>query len=95
MRRIAAPAARNLSKVARVMFTADGDEVAARAGASVAAALIAAGRPALGRSPRDGRPRGAFCLMGVCQQCVMRIDGVRRPACMVEARAGMVVESLA
>ncbi len=92
---MAAPDARDTSRKTCATLVVDGEEVPARPGASVAAALAAAGRLALGRSPRAGRPRGAFCMMGVCQQCVMRIDGARRPSCLTEARDGMVVETLA
>lgn len=78
-----------------VTIVVGGTPVAARRGESVAAALMAAGRLALRRSPGAGRPRGAFCLMGVCQECVVRIDGATRPACMTEVREGMVVEAAA
>ncbi|MEL6266457.1 MAG: (2Fe-2S)-binding protein [Pseudomonadota bacterium] len=84
--RIDAPAA--------IRLRMEGADVLAIAGESVAAALMAHGRLTLRHAPRSGAPRGAFCLMGVCQECVMLIDGVRRQACMAEARDGMVVESL-
>lgn len=77
----------------RIGITVDAAPVRARAGESVATALMADGRLRLRRSPREGAPRGAFCLMGVCQECVVRIDGIRRPACLVEVRDGMVVET--
>lgn len=79
---------------ATITLTVDGVCVPARAGESVAAALMAHGRLALRHAPRSGAPRGAFCLMGVCQECVMLIDGIGRQACMAEARDGMKVESL-
>jgi sarcosine oxidase subunit alpha len=77
---------------ADVTIALDGARVTARAGESVAAALMASGHLALRTSPRSGAPRGAFCLMGVCQECVMRIDGVRQQACTVEVQDGMTVE---
>lgn len=75
-----------------ITFTLDGRPVSARRGETVAAALMADGRLRLRDSPRAGTPRGAFCLMGVCQECVVLIDGMRRQACMVEANEGMKVE---
>jgi aerobic-type carbon monoxide dehydrogenase small subunit (CoxS/CutS family) len=42
-------------------------------------------------SPRDGTPRGALCFMGVCQECVVRIDGATVQACLVPVRAGLDV----
>ena len=56
----------------------DGAEIPARRGESIAAALTRAGIFEL----RDGR--GMFCGMGVCQDCVVEIDGRTRRACMTE-----------
>lgn len=69
----------------------DGSPVPASPGQSVAAALLAAGILWLRCSPRTQAPRGAFCLMGTCQECVLRIDGLARPACQVAAQDGMAV----
>ena len=46
------------------------------------------------RSPRTGSPRGAFCMMGVCQECLVRIDGMLRQACLTPVEDGMRVESV-
>lgn len=70
----------------------DGRPVAAFEGESIAAALWAAGLRTLRHSPRAGGPRGAFCMMGVCQECVVRIDGRVVQACMEPARPGMEVQ---
>lgn len=69
----------------------DGIAVAAAPGQSVAAALMAAGTLLLRRSPRAGTPRGAFCLSGVCQECVVQIDGAMVLACQVPVRPGLAV----
>ncbi|HEU4383730.1 MAG TPA: 2Fe-2S iron-sulfur cluster-binding protein [Anaeromyxobacteraceae bacterium] len=72
----------------------DGSRVPARGGESVAAALLAAGRPLLGRSPKYHRPRGPFCLAGSCGQCLVRVEGqpnVR--ACRTACRDGLRVET--
>jgi sarcosine oxidase subunit alpha len=74
-----------------VPITVDGTAVFVPAGISLAAALIAAGRRVLRRSPRAGLPRGAFCFMGVCQECVVIVDGRVGRACMTEVRAGLQV----
>ena len=71
----------------------DGIPVEAFAGESVAAALLASGVRQLRSSPRAGSPRGAFCLMGVCQECVVTIDGSRVPSCQAPVRAGLTVAS--
>ena len=56
---------------------------------SVAGALLEAGILRLRSSPRNGAPRGAFCFMGVCQECAILIDGRVQQACLVRPQAGM------
>ncbi len=53
----------------------DGRAFVARAGDSVAAALLAAGRAACRSTAVSGSPRGPFCLMGACFDCLVEIDG--------------------
>lgn len=77
---------------AEVTFTFAGQAVRARAGESVAMALWAAGVTTLRRSSKDGSPRGVLCNMGICYECLLRIDGVPLRACMTAVRDGMVVE---
>ena len=72
----------------------NGAGIRCRAGETVAAALLCAGRLDLRRSPRTGSPRGAFCMMGVCQECLVRVDGVLRQACLTPVEDGMQVESV-
>jgi predicted molibdopterin-dependent oxidoreductase YjgC len=74
-----------------VTITLDGLPLSGAAGATVASLLLANAVRTLRRSPRAGTPRGAFCLMGVCQECLVVIDGTVRQACLVAARDGMQV----
>jgi hypothetical protein len=76
-----------------VEFTVDGRTLSAPAGEPLASALAAAGLLRLRSSPRAGGPRGAFCFMGVCQECLVRADGVPRQACLTPVVAGMTVET--
>lgn len=63
--------------------------VAAVEGDTVAAALLAAGRWTF-RRDQDGAARGPFCLMGVCQECLVEVDGVpNRRACLLPVAHGM------
>lgn len=80
------------SRGPEVTIRVDGVEVLAHAGESLAAALLAAGILRLRDSPRAGSPRGALCFMGVCQECVVRVDGAVAQACQVEVAAGMRVD---
>lgn len=75
-------------------FTMNGKSVEAFAGESVAAALMAAGQRELRHSPRGGAPRGAFCFMGSCQECLVWVGSRKLPSCQVPVSAGLVVESL-
>lgn len=77
--------------VAPVTF--DGRPIEARRGETVAAALAANGVMAL-RTTRGGSARGLFCGMGVCQDCLVEIDG--RPnqrACMTKIERPMAVRT--
>jgi predicted molibdopterin-dependent oxidoreductase YjgC len=75
-----------------VTITVDGTPLRAASGDTVAAALMASANPISRETPVTGAPRAPFCLMGVCFDCLMEIDGVpNRQACMVEVRAGMTV----
>ncbi|MDT2058580.1 MAG: 2Fe-2S iron-sulfur cluster-binding protein, partial [Planktomarina sp.] len=75
----------------RLLFHWNNDPVLARAGDSIAAALTVAGIQILGKR-RSGRTRGQFCGMGVCQDCLVVVDGMRsQRACMTEVRDGMTV----
>ena len=78
---------------ASVEFYFDGRVVTGRSGQSVAIALWDAGIRALRLSPVDSAPRGMFCAIGICQECVVMIDGVRRPSCVTVVQPGMRVLS--
>jgi predicted molibdopterin-dependent oxidoreductase YjgC len=77
----------------RVSFRFDGRPLTAYEGETLACALAAAGVRALRSSPRSGDPRGMFCLMGSCQECVVRIGGRHTPACQEPVREGLEVHS--
>lgn len=77
----------------RVAVTIDGRPFEARAGDTVAAALLAAGLADCRTTPVSGRARGPYCLMGVCFDCLVVIDGrPNQQACLTQVRPGMRVE---
>ena len=77
----------------QVRMEFEGEELLAQQGDTVAAALLAGGHWQFRTSPVSGAPRGPFCMMGVCFECLVEIDGVaNRQACMTEARDGMRVK---
>ena len=78
---------------AAVAVTIDGEPFHAREGDSVAAALLAAGHTHCRETPVTGAKRGPYCMMGVCFDCLVTIDGIgNRQACLVRVREGMRVE---
>ncbi len=73
-----------------VVVSIDGAPARARAGDSVAAALLGAGQAHCRTTPVSGAPRAPYCLMGVCFECLVEIDGVgNRQACLVRVQPGM------
>lgn len=75
-----------------VQISVDGVECLVPDGEPLATSLLAAGYVVLRKSPHQHNPRGAFCLMGACQECAIYVDGQIAQACMTPVRAGMVVQ---
>lgn len=98
-----APAARG----APITLWIDGQPVTAYAGETLAGVLFATGRRAIHRAPPAGhaaRPRGVYCGMGVCFECLVWIEtpSVAQPgapmhysarACLTPAEDGMRVHT--
>lgn len=61
-------------------------------GVTVAAAL-GLWTQGIARHSVQGDPRGAFCGMGVCQECRVLVNGQRRLACQTVCTPGMVVQT--
>ncbi len=77
----------------RVSFNFDGRELDAIDGEPIAVALLAAGVRVFRTTPA-GHPRGGFCFVGRCADCLMVVDGVPNTrACQTAIRAGMRVET--
>jgi aerobic-type carbon monoxide dehydrogenase small subunit (CoxS/CutS family) len=75
-----------------ITFTFAGKTVRARRGESIAMALWAMGQQELRHSSKDGAPRGVLCNMGICYECLVRINGAVVRSCMVPVTEGLVVE---
>jgi aerobic-type carbon monoxide dehydrogenase small subunit (CoxS/CutS family) len=85
-RRLGRPASRQPLTV-----EVDGEPVPAFAGESVATVLLALGRRTF-RHNEHGAPRGLYCGMGVCFDCLVTVDGVENVrACMTPVVEGMVI----
>lgn len=82
------------SKGNRVVFTYDGVEMEGYEGEPIAMALKAAGVEVHRFTAKRHEPRGIFCAIGRCTDCVMVVDGkpnVR--TCMTPLVAGMDVRT--
>ncbi|MEQ9728420.1 (2Fe-2S)-binding protein [Pseudomonas sp. WHRI 8822A] len=70
----------------------DGRPLSVAPGTTVAAAL-ALGGDGSARTSVSGQRRAPLCGMGICQECRVTIDGLRRLACQTLCRDGMQVET--
>jgi hypothetical protein len=77
-----------------ITITFDGQPIRAYAEDSVGAALTRAGVRSWRTTRRKGRPRGLFCGIGVCYDCLLSVDGsANQRACLVRAVDGMELSS--
>jgi predicted molibdopterin-dependent oxidoreductase YjgC len=78
----------------KITLMVDGEPLEAYEGEPIATALMAAGRRVFHYTTKGNEPRGVFCALGRCTDCVMIVDGqpnVR--TCVTPARDGMVIET--
>jgi len=69
----------------------NGREIETRPGQTIAAVLIATGILTF-RQLADHEPRGLFCGMGVCFDCLVTVDGIPdQRACMTLVQPGMQI----
>lgn len=72
----------------------EGEMLRAYEGETIAAALLAAGKHSFRRTARRGEPRGVYCGMGVCFDCVMTVNGIPNVrTCQARVSAGMIVRT--
>ncbi|MGI6109034.1 MAG: (2Fe-2S)-binding protein [Bacilli bacterium] len=77
-----------------VKFTFDNRELEGYEGEPIAAALKAAGVMVHRYTAKQHRPRGIFCAIGRCTDCVMVVDGVPNiRTCVTPLREGMQVQT--
>ncbi len=78
----------------RVAIDVDGERLEAYLGETVASALIAAGRRGFRRTERLGAPRGLYCGIGLCFDCLVWVEGVGRlRACQTPVAPGLRVRT--
>jgi hypothetical protein len=74
-------------------FTFGDERIEAEPGQTIGAALIAAGHRSWRTTRVDQQPRGIFCGIGVCFDCVVTVNGqANQRACLLPVRDGDRVE---
>jgi len=77
-----------------VTITVDNKKIKAREGEMIIAALLNAGTRINRFTAKYGQPRGLFCGIGQCTDCVMIVDGIPNVrTCVTPVKEGMVIET--
>lgn len=73
-----------------VRVVIDGHERHVPSTLSAAAAVLAYGGGVVRTTPVSGELRAPYCLMGVCFECLLEIDGIpNQQGCLVQVSEGM------
>ena len=78
----------------KIRFYLDGKEMYGYEGDTIAAALMAAGVTTHRHTRKKGTPRGIFCAIGRCTDCVMVVDGqINVRTCITPLKEGTQVQT--
>lgn len=76
-----------------ITLQVDGRAVIAFEGETIAAVLLAEGQRVFRRTA-SSQPRGLFCGMGICYDCLVTVNGAAKMrACVTSVAEGMVVDT--
>jgi predicted molibdopterin-dependent oxidoreductase YjgC len=71
----------------------EGNRLNVEKGLTVASALLVCGETVFRSSVVSGQPRAPYCMMGVCFECLIEIDGIpNQRACMIPVREAMKIK---
>ena len=71
----------------------EGKRLNVEKGLTIAAALLVCGEAVFRSSVVSGQPRAPYCMMGVCFECLIEIDGIpNQRACMAPVREAMKIK---
>ena len=77
-----------------VNITVDGKLIEAYEGETVATALLSAGIRTFNLSHNQKKPRGLYCGMGICYECLVSINGIHgQRACITPVESEMIIET--
>ena len=78
----------------KVKIKVDGKEIEAFRGEPIAAALMANGIKIFRYTRKYEEPRGIFCALGRCTDCVMTVNGIPNTrTCVTPVENGMEIET--
>ena len=76
-----------------VRISFEGKNLDVEIGQTVASVLLVGGNMVFRSSVVSGQPRGPYCMMGVCFECMIEIDGIpNQRACMIPVREAMKIK---
>ncbi len=85
----------NIRRGAEIEVTLNGNKIKGFEGETVATLMMAENMVAM-RTTTEGQPRGIYCGMGVCFDCLVVVDDVANTrACMTWLKPGMKIETQA
>ena len=88
------PIIESYNKGRKVTFSFDGKELSGYEGESIAVALKAAGVMVHRYTAKQHKPRGIFCAIGRCTDCVMIVNGVPNVrTCVTPLEEGMQIQT--
>jgi len=83
-----------LEKRKKVKIIVDSEELDVYEGEMIASALLAHGKKVFRYTKRYMEPRGVFCAIGRCTDCIMTVNGVPNiRTCVTPLEEGMKVET--
>ena len=78
----------------KVHITVNGNRIEAYEGEPISAAIVASGIKVFRRTRKLMSPRGVFCAIGRCSDCVMTVNGTPSVrTCVTPVEDGMIIES--
>jgi predicted molibdopterin-dependent oxidoreductase YjgC len=84
----------SLEPGAAIVLQINGRPATAHPGETVAAVLLAEGIRTFRHTPGRHEPRGLFCGIGICYECLVTVNGAANVrACVTVVAAGMAIET--
>ena len=94
MRILDHPILGKLEEKKRVRIEVDAKNIEAFEGEPIAAVLVASGIRIFRKTTKRGDPRGVYCAIGLCTDCVMIVDGMPNVrTCITPVKDGMKIKT--